>query len=169
MDEKVLLNATLCFPIRNGRVLLARKTGKIGKGCWNGYGGGIEKGEKPKKAAPRELFEESEMIAESQDLHKAAVIDFHNEKSDGGRFTCRVHIYLLYKWVGEPKVTDEMKEPTWFHPDDLPFDEMMPADREWIPLILKGKKILGEVRLGPFQKTLLSEMKIIEVDSFPED
>jgi 8-oxo-dGTP diphosphatase len=168
-EEKVLLHATLCFPIRDGKVLMGRKTGKIGKGCRNGYGGGIEAGEKPKRAAPRELIEESGLIAEPSDLNKVAIVHFHNEKSDGGRFTCEVHVYLLYEWTGEPKETEEMTDPTWFDIDRLPFHEMMPADKEWLPHIFTGKKFIAEAYLGPFQRTLLSDVKITEVDSFPEE
>jgi len=43
--EKVLLDAVVCYLVREDEILLAFKTVKIGKDCWNGYGGGIEEGE----------------------------------------------------------------------------------------------------------------------------
>ncbi|MDD4931796.1 MAG: NUDIX domain-containing protein [Candidatus Colwellbacteria bacterium] len=168
-EEKVLLNATLCFPVAGDKVLMARKKGKIGKDCWNGYGGGIEKGEIPIQTAPRELFEESKLIARSEDMMKVAIIDFHNEKTDGEKFICRVHIYFLRQWTGDVCSTEEMVDPTWFYRDNLPFEEMMPADKEWLPIVLSGKKIMAKAYLGPFQKTLLAKMEIMEVDSFPEE
>jgi ADP-ribose pyrophosphatase YjhB (NUDIX family) len=82
-EEKVLLNATLCFLVRNSKVLLGFKTKKIGKDCWNGYGGGIEEGEIPKQSALRELKEKTGMVALPESLEKAAIVDFHNTKSDG--------------------------------------------------------------------------------------
>ena len=35
--------------------------------------------------------------------------------------------------------------------NNLPFDKMMPADKEFFPLILNGKKILVESYYSPFQ------------------
>ncbi|MDI6717684.1 MAG: NUDIX domain-containing protein [Patescibacteria group bacterium] len=127
--EKVLLNATLCFLIKNNQILLALKKKKIERECWNGYGGGINDGEIIEEAAIRELKEESGgIIAVLDDLKKVAVIDFHNTKSDGEKFICRVHIYLVRNWIGEPKETEEMTKPTWFNINNLPFENMMPAD-----------------------------------------
>lgn len=167
-EEKVLLNATLCFLVKNGKILLAFKTQKIGKDCWNGYGGGINDGENPKLAAVRELKEESGVIALPEFFEKSAVVDFHNTKTDGKTFVCRVHVYLVSEWIGDPRTTDEMVNPTWFDMENLPLDKMMPADREWLPIVLSGKKIIATAKLGPFQKTLLEKIKLQQVDSFTE-
>ncbi len=168
-EEKTLLNATLCFPIQDKKVLLGFKTEKIGKDCWNGYGGGIDEGETPKQSALRELKEETGIIALPEFLEKSAIVDFHNTKSDGSSFICRVHVYLVFQWTGNPRVTDEMINPTWFDIEHLPLDKMMPADREWLPVVLSGKKIIATAKLGPFQKTLLEEVELQQVDSFPDD
>jgi len=168
-EEKTLLNATLCFLVKDNKVLLGFKTQKIGKDCWNGYGGGINDGETPKLAALRELKEEAGVITLPEFLEKAAIVDFHNTKSDGSTFVCRVHVYLVSQWTGNPRVTDEMINPTWFDIERLPLDKMMPADREWLPVVLSGKKIIATAKLGPFQKILLEEVKLQQVDSFPDD
>lgn len=167
-EEKTLLNATLCFLVKSGKVLLGFKTEKIGKDCWNGYGGGINDGETPKQAALRELEEESGVIVLPEFLEKTAIIDFHNTKSDGSVFICRVHVYLASKWTGEPQATNEMTNPMWFDVSQLP-DKMMPADKEWLPIVLSGKKIMATAKLGPFQKTLLGKVELQRVDSFPDD
>ncbi len=82
MEEKTLLNATICFSKKGNQILLAFKTEKIGKDCWNGYGGGIEYGENAKIAAVRELKEETGeeepgddkgIIALPENLEKIAV------------------------------------------------------------------------------------------------
>src|SRR5687768_6008393 len=121
MEEKTLLEATVCFLRKDGKVLLAKKTRGIGAGSWNGYGGRIEAGESPEQTAVRELREETQedpasyggVIAQQEDLEKIAVVDFHNSKTDGSTFVCRVHFYFVEKWEGEPEVTEEMVEPTW--------------------------------------------------------
>lgn len=163
--EKVLTSATLSFLVKEGSVLLGFKTSGIGRGFWNGYGGGIKKGETEIRAAVRELKEEVGITAAH--LAKVAIADFHNTKSDGKTFTCRVHIYLVKEWSGEPSQTKEMLIPTWFNVDRLP--EMIPADKVWLPYILKGEKIMIEASLGPFQKTLLGEVIIKPVNDFSSE
>ena len=101
-EEKVLYNATACFLIKENKILLGLKTQKIGENCWNGYGGGIKKGEIPIEAALRELKEETEgIVAFPEYLKKIAIVDFHNIKSDGETFVCKVHFYLVRQWEGE--------------------------------------------------------------------
>ena len=166
--EKVLLNAVLCFPVKEDKILLGLKMKKIGQGCWNGYGGGIDDEETPEQSMIRELKEEAKVKAFPNALEKVAIIDFKNTKTDGNVFVCRVHIYLLHQWEGDFQPTDEMASPTWFEKKDLPLDGMMPADREWLPIVLAGKKIIGEAEYGPFQKTLLKNVELQYVDSFSD-
>ena len=166
-EEKTLLNAILCYLVRGKEVLLSIKTKNIGEGRWNGYGGGIEEGDRtPEEAALRELKEEAKVVASPDCLEKVAIIDFCNTKSDGSVFNCKVHVYLVSRWVGEPQVSEEMINPTWFDKERLPFDKMMLADREWLPLVLNGKKIIVSAKYGPFQKTLLGKVEICQVDGF---
>lgn len=163
--EKTLLNAVLVFPIdkKLKKVLLALKSRKIGAGCWNGYGGGIKKNEHPKKAAIRELREESGLVVSPRNLSKAAVIDFKNTKKDGLKFICKVHVYLAHSWSGKIQETNEMSKPTWFDISKLPINQMMPSDRKWLPMILSGKKIIATASYGPFQKNLLGRVSIREI------
>lgn len=170
-EEKVLFNATVCLPVKGWQVLLGMKTRKIGMGCWNGYGGGIEEGETIVSCAIRELKEESGLIANQSDLEKVAIVDFHNEKSDGSLFVCRVHFFLVKDWQGESVETADgaMITPTFFDYDNLPFDKMMPADKEFFPLILKGKKVMVKAHYTPYQKELIGPVEITEVEFLPED
>lgn len=167
-EEKTLRDAVLCFLVREDEVLLAFKTEKIGKDCWNGYGGGIEPGESPEQAAVREVWEEARVVVRSEHLEKVAKIDFYNTKSDGSCFTCKVHVYLVRKWMGIPQDTKTMVNPTWFKKDRLPLKRMMPADKAWLPVVLSGKKITAWAHYGPFQKNLLGKTEIREVNFLPE-
>lgn len=164
--EKVLKDAVLCFLIRAGKILLGIKSKKIGQGRLNGYGGGIDNGETPEQAAIRELWEEGKVKADPKSLVKVAIVDFHNQNSDGFCFTCKVHVYFLYEWEGEPQETDELLSPEWFDASNLPFEKMLLADRVWLPLAISGKKVIGEAWYGPFQRTLLKEVECRCVDSF---
>jgi ADP-ribose pyrophosphatase YjhB (NUDIX family) len=157
-EEKVLLNAVIVYLVRGDEVLLAMKTKKIGAGCWNGYGGGIEAGESEVDAVIRELREESGAVTQPEYLEKIAVVDFHNTKTDGTKFMCRCHVFIIKEWTGEIKATDEMLTPTWFKINNLPLEQMMPADRYWLLPALLGKKIIAKAEYGPFQKELLSDV-----------
>ena len=177
MEEKVLLNATVCLLVKGDEVLLGLKTDKIGAGCRNGFGGCVEEKETIKSAAIREIEEETGkkvgdvFITTSPDnLEKVAVVDFENTKSDDTHFICRVHFFIIRGWTGEAVDTDEMIDAKYYKIDDLPLGEMMPADREFFSLILHdGKKILGKAKYGPYQKELLGPVIIEEVFSFPEE
>jgi 8-oxo-dGTP diphosphatase len=167
-DEKTFREATVVFPMRGSEVLLARKTRKIGAGCWNGYGGVPNDGESLPDCAVRELYEESGLSGTPSDLCKIAIMDFHNTKSDGSSFIARVHFYTLSSWVGEYHETDEMTSPTWFSIGELPLDEMMPADRVYLPDALSGKKLVGIARYTPFQRELVGAVEITPVSEFPD-
>jgi len=169
-EEKVLNDATICFLNNGDKILLGRKAAKIGVGKFNGYGGGIEDGETPEECAVREIFEETGGVETTvQDLEKVAEVHFHNTKTDGERFTCKCHVYLVHMWFGTPKATNEMYDLRWFHKSALPPEEdMMPADPDWMPVALSGKKIIAHAYLGPFQEEKLQETEITIVDSFDE-
>ncbi|MEA1909616.1 MAG: 8-oxo-dGTP diphosphatase [Patescibacteria group bacterium] len=169
-EEKVLLEATLCFLVRDDKVLLGKKMKKIGAGCWNGYGGGIEKTDSSvEEGALRELREETKgVIAKLKDLKKIAIVDFHNTMSDGREFVCTVHCFLVHDWKGDIQETDEMITPTWFNIGGLPLDEMMPADREWLPRALLGQKLHAKAYLSPFQQESTQPVQVEYVDSFSE-
>jgi ADP-ribose pyrophosphatase YjhB (NUDIX family) len=152
--------ATLLFPIRGSEVLLARKTRKIGAGLWNGWGGSIEKGETIRETAVRELRDESGLSTSLKDLEYRGKVTFHNQKSHVGKFDVEVHMFLLRRWSGIVKPNSEMKDPTFWPIQDLPFDEMMPSDKDWLPLILSGTCIEGEVWHGKSNTSLLKPTEI---------
>ncbi len=165
MEEKTLLEGTLIFPVRPGKVLLGMKMLKIGKDRWNGYGGGVEAGDVSiEDRAVLELEQEAGIVASPKDLVKVAVAYFHNTKTDGTSFIAKVHVYLLYEWDGEPFPTKEMSDPTLFSVDTLPLEKMMLADREWVPRALSGEKMLVFAKYGPFQKELIGPVVIVPND-----
>ena len=163
--EKILAEATLCFFIRGEEVLLAKKLRKIGVGCWNGYGGGIKQKDKDLTAAAiRECREECGVKITRENMKKVSIMDFHIITSDNKKFVCRVHIFLVTKWKGNPRETEEMSQPTWFKITDLPLKEMMPADPFWIPQALCGAIFTGKASYGPYQKQLVKPVVLHLVD-----
>ncbi len=165
-EEKVLIDAVICFLMKDNTVILARKASKIGEGCWMGYGGGIDAGETEIHAVVREVREECHVIVSEEFLEKVAIVDFYNTKSDGEKFICKAHVFLATKWSGNPAETNEMLTPTGFDINMLPFAEMMPADKDWVPQVLHGQKLIVKAYLGPFQKTILAETEVAYVANF---
>ena len=143
-------NAVVLFLLRqtDKEVLLAQKHkgSEIAGLKWNGYGGKIEPGETPVIAMIRETAEETDnsVLIKEKDLKYGGVISFYNndEVSD-----FRVHIfYCSDVFTGHPLSTEVMVNPTWFDLDQLDQVDMMPADKLFLPIILKYKKVInGEV------------------------
>lgn len=136
MAEKTL---TLCIVHDSGRVLLGMKKRGFGADRWNGFGGKLEENETALRAAHRELEEESGIKA--QDMKERGMIRFHF--LDTG-VVMNVFLFSVTKYSGEPVETEEMR-PQWFNFDEIPFKDMWPDDRFWLPNFLKGKNVFGKI------------------------
>ena len=137
--------ATLCFVIQAGRVLLIRKKRGIGAGKINGPGGKVEPGETMLESAVRETREEIGIIPLDPVLHGELMFDFT------GRGMLHCGVFRATQFEGEPVETDEAI-PLWFPVEAMPFDEMWEDDRVWFPLLLKGKCFRGGARVEPGEK-----------------
>ncbi len=135
--------STLCFCIKNDKVLLAYKKEGFGSGKINAPGGKVKPNETPRQAATRELNEEVCLTAHEKDLEQVALVRFYFDKKPV--FEC--YIYTTRFWQGEPAETDEMR-PQWYPLANIPYDKMWAADSQWIPLILGGQKIEAEINFN---------------------
>lgn len=155
-----IIKVTLGFLIGRDELWLAISNGKL-----NGYGGKIKKGETPEQCMERELPEKSGVTANKEYFEKVGVINFHNTNKTGEKFICRAYILLIRFFKGEPKETNEALNPQKFLKDKLPLRKLMPADKDWLPLVLNGLKVTGSVFYGPNQKKLIkkSRIKIVKV------
>jgi len=133
---------TLCIVHQGDKVLLGMKKRGFGSGRWNGFGGKVEMGESVESAARRELREE--VGIEAGNLQEVGVIDFDFKENPG---VLEVHIFKCVDFSGEPAESEEMR-PRWFDIDTIPFDEMWPDDRFWLPLLLAGKRFRGRFLFG---------------------
>ena len=146
----LMKNAVVLFLLRQSdtEVLLAQKHkgSEIASLKWNGYGGKIEPSETPAVAMIRETAEETNnsVLISEKDLKYGGIISFYN--SDGIS-DFRVHIFYCSNiFTGQPLSTEVMINPTWFALDQLDQADMMPADKLFLPIILKDKKVIsGEV------------------------
>ncbi len=130
------LQATLCFIVQNGRVLLIHKKRGIGAGKINGPGGKVDPGETPLAAAVREVREEIGVTP----LDPQLIGDLRFRFVDGLNLHCLC--YLAFEFTGELIETEEAL-PEWFPIDALPYDRMWEDDRHWMPWLLAGRRFHG--------------------------
>ncbi len=135
MKKKIL---TLCIIHQHPKILLGMKKRGHGEGKWNGFGGKVEEGETIEEAARRETKEESGV--EINEINKLGIVEFCYQDGSGNM---EVHIFRAKEFAGNPAESGEMK-PKWFRVDEIPYDQMWPDDKYWLPLFLKGKNFKGK-------------------------
>jgi len=131
--------ATLLFPVVDGEVLLIHKKRGVGAGLYNGPGGKVEPGETPRECAVRETREE--VRAAPTGVEKCGELDF---RFGDDPFTY-VYVFRADGLAGEPAATPEA-DPEWVAVDAVPYDEMWPDDRHWLPSLLDGERFRGRFR-----------------------
>lgn len=152
-------HATLCYIIKNRKVLLIKKKKGLGAGQWNGPGGKMKKGESPQDCAKRETYEEIKVVPEAP--KKIGELKFYFGQSE--KVDWFVHVFTDDEFDGIERETDEAV-PKWFRLDKIPYSEMWADDRIWMPLMFAGKKFTGEFYFDKEYKQLLKH-EIREVSS----
>ncbi len=150
------LQVTLCYVHQGGQLLLIRKKRGLGAGKINGPGGKVDTGETPLEAAIRETREEIGIIPIEPELRGELWFQF------GPDVTHHCLIYLTERFEGTPYESEEAI-PLWFSTADLPYDEMWDDDREWLPLLLAGKRFCGTVQIRG-EQSRHHEIAIIDND-----
>lgn len=159
-----LRKATLVFLVKKSdgiisEICLGFKKRGFATGKWNGVGGKVEDGESIEQAAIRETLEE--IYVKPTELKKAGEFSFywtHNPEWDQ-----IVHVYYTENWEGEPTESEEIK-PAWFTPKNLPWSEMWPDDKFWMPYFLKSSPIQAKFKFD--SDNIIIEQEITEVEDF---
>ena len=150
---KILL--TLCLIYQHPRILLGMKKRGFGVGKWNGFGGKVLPAETIEDSVRREVQEEAGIRV--KDLTKVGILDFiFTDRTE----VLEVHVFKSEEFLGIITESEEMK-PQWFHIKNIPFDEMRPDDRFWMPFFLSGKKFKGAFSFG--ESDTLLEQELMEV------
>lgn len=108
--------ATIGVVFREGRVLLVRRANPPDAGKWGFPGGKIEWGESIKKAAEREILEETGLTAVAKKVFTA--VDCYDRRAGEVRQHF-ILIAVLCEWLsGEPEGSDDALEARWFSPEE---------------------------------------------------
>ncbi len=156
---------TVTFVVRGGFVLLGQhKRGHL-VGRWNGFGGRVDANQDDDitSAAIRELFEESRLTVRRDDMCKAASLTIDSVRIG----LVRLHVYVTPVVYGQEQETAEMK-PQWFPLGELPYADMWSSDVIWLPRVLEGERLCGELvldgddipvrtQIGPTSQAFLME------------
>jgi len=110
--------------VKDGKILLLFRKGGWKSNHWGPPGGGVEKGESPKRAGARETFEESGLRVETKDLklliqrtkHDYGMIYFYITDKFSGKGVALSHEHSGFSWVDMKRI-DELD--TTFQPDEL--------------------------------------------------
>ncbi len=130
--------AVLCFLRSDQRILLIHKKRGLGAGKINGPGGKRELPESLQETACRETREEVGM--DPTNPSHAGILRF--AFSNG--YLLEVHVFLATEWTGQMTETDEAV-PFWVHETEIPWDRMWQDDRYWLPKVLAGATVEGEM------------------------
>lgn len=158
-------DTTLCFLVETfdnkiSSVLLAMKKRGFGVNWYNGVGGKTNEGESIESAAVREVFEEISVSVNPLDLKKVALIKF--EFADNSEWDQLMHVYFVEEWEGEPRESEEMK-PEWFNSESIPYSQMWPDDKFWLPQVMQGKKVEAYFKLDKNNNILAQEVKEVSI------
>jgi len=153
VSKKLYTNAFIVSPGPPQKILLGYKKRGFGAHLYNGFGGKVEAGETPAKAAARELKEECGVEAPLD--HCGTLLFVSN---GGPEWAFQIELYRADAYTGTLIETEEMR-PEWFSAIDtqsleispttdatfppIPYNSMWPDDIYWMPLLLANRPFVG--------------------------
>lgn len=152
--------ATCVYPIRGIYALMGNQQSTILG--FKGYGGKVKPGQTLEENVVEELWEETGgvpklrinkeeeggIIIRSEWLEKVAVIKFYNGHDINKPLrkpSFIVHFFICYKFYGKPIDTTEMRDHQFFNINYLPIEKMVKGDDQFVPQILAGKFLKGDI------------------------
>jgi 8-oxo-dGTP pyrophosphatase MutT (NUDIX family) len=161
-EKKAMRDVTLVLPLRNGRILLGMKKRGFGEGKINGFGGKLNEGESIEEGAVRELSEEIGIKVSVESLKKVGELAFSFPHAKDKDWDQKVHVFLVRDWDGVPMESEEMSC-DWYDIDELPVNKMWDADKDWMPMVLDGRKVKGTFAFNEDNSTI-AESEIVDLD-----
>jgi len=127
------------LPIRDGRVLLAKRAEEPFKGSYDIIGGFMEADELPEVAAIREAKEETGL-----DIRIKSLLGIYIDRyGEGGDYTLNLH-YIGEVVGGEEKAMDDVASLEWISIEDVPLNDGFQNAKDGLK-DLKDKYLKGEL------------------------
>ena len=142
MEKRKQLNTTLALIMNRDNVLMGQKKRGFAQGTFNGIGGKQDPGETIEQAMIRETQEEIGVTPTNPTL--VGNIDFENINYKGEHVNINLSVYICDGYKGEIQETDEMI-PYWFDKNHLPYEQMLPDDVLWFPMVFENGFIKGKI------------------------
>ena len=133
------IQTTLLYLFKENQILLAMKKRGFGAGNYNGIGGKLEPGETVEHAMLRETMEEINVTPTNYQKHGVLRFDMYVK---GEHVLEDVHVFTTTEFAGEPCETEEMR-PSWFDLKQIPWEQMYPTDKMWLPWLIKNRGSLN--------------------------
>lgn len=152
------INTTLLLIIKDNKILLAMKKRGFGVGLYNGVGGKMQDGETIFETMIRETKEE--INVEPIDAKLVGIIDF-DLYLKGEKAIEKVHIFVAHNYKGEVQESEEMK-PEWFDINKIPYEKMFDDDLLWLPDVVNGKLVQGNVKFDKNNHTVESKISVVK-------
>ena len=169
--KKPTQKATVVFLLnKEKRVCLARKKQAIhhqdgaieySLSMYNGYGGKMEISDATiYDTAIRELIDESNVSASKENLELVSRVYFYVKKEEEFIPFMEVSFFFLSIWQGTPVEGSEMGAPLFFPLDNIPYHQMMPADKQLLEQMFQGERKVYEVKL--FGKSIPPIVRVLD-------
>jgi 8-oxo-dGTP pyrophosphatase MutT (NUDIX family) len=154
--------ATLCYLIKDNKILLAMKKKGFGAGKWNGVGGKLDHNKGDKDIIDTAIREtEEEIGVRIKNPEKIAVLSYYFPYISNKNWDQDVHVFLVRNWESEPIESIEML-PKWFKVGEIPFEQMWDDDKYWFPPFLEGKRFNAKFIFEEGEKVSEKEFEFLE-------
>lgn len=158
-EENELINSTLCYIERDGKLLLLyrnKKENDLNEGKWIGVGGKFEPGETAEECLLREVYEETGLKLTKWYLH--GIVKFISDKWESED----MYLYSASDFTGTLKNECREGELKWVDKDEVLSLPTWEGDKYFVEPLLRGQKRID--MLVKYQGD-----KLVEVKDFSEE
>ena len=129
---KKVASLSIVEDVKNQKFLMIKHQRGINQGCMNFPGGKQEPNETIEECVVRETFEETGLTIKNP--IEVGYIEFPTKNF-------YVHVFKSTEFSGKLNVNEAEVVASWVNKDEIPYDDMREADKDFLPEILDGKYV----------------------------